>query len=69
MPEKLKFYSPTYASENSDETIEPYTTEKLNRVPGGYTALSEHFQILTVDFNNLQVTLFVHSGFGSWRTS
>lgn len=54
MPEKLKFYSPTYASENSDETIEPYTTEKLNRVPGGYTALSEHFQILTVDFNNLQ---------------
>ncbi|KAJ6668749.1 hypothetical protein lerEdw1_012232 [Lerista edwardsae] len=54
IPEKLKFYSPTYASENSDETIEPYTTEKLSRVPGGFTALTEHFQILTVDFNNLQ---------------
>ncbi|XP_066487962.1 protein arginine N-methyltransferase 9 [Tiliqua scincoides] len=54
MPEKLKFYSPTYGSENSDESIEPYSTEKLSRIPGGYTALTEHFQILTVDFNNLQ---------------
>ncbi|XP_053110151.1 protein arginine N-methyltransferase 9 isoform X2 [Hemicordylus capensis] len=54
MPEKLKFRSLTYASANSDETIEPYTTEKLSRIPGGYKPLTEHFQILMVDFNNLQ---------------
>ncbi|XP_061440694.1 protein arginine N-methyltransferase 9 isoform X1 [Rhineura floridana] len=54
LPETLEFRSPAYATVNSDETIEPYTTEKLSRVPGGYKALTEHFQILTVNFNNLQ---------------
>ncbi|XP_062991151.1 protein arginine N-methyltransferase 9 [Elgaria multicarinata webbii] len=54
LPETLLFHSPTYASINADETLEPYTTEKLSRVPGGYKALTEHFQILTVDFNNMQ---------------
>ncbi|XP_034969998.1 protein arginine N-methyltransferase 9 [Zootoca vivipara] len=54
LPETLDFHSPVYASINSDESLEPYTTEKLSRVPGGYTALTEHFQILTANFNNLQ---------------
>ncbi|XP_028601049.1 protein arginine N-methyltransferase 9 [Podarcis muralis] len=54
LPETLEFHSPVYASVNSDESLEPYTTEKLSRVPGGYTALTEHFQILTANFNNLQ---------------
>ncbi|EPY74369.1 putative protein arginine N-methyltransferase 10 [Camelus ferus] len=38
----------------AEETIEPYTTEKMSRVPGGYLALTECFEIMTVDFNNLQ---------------
>ncbi|XP_033016266.1 protein arginine N-methyltransferase 9 [Lacerta agilis] len=54
LPETLEFHSPVYASVNSDESLEPYTTEKLSRVPGGYTALTEHFQIMTANFNNLQ---------------
>lgn len=55
LPETLKFCSPTSASLNSSETLEPYTTEKLGRIPGGYKALTESFQVLTVNFNNLQV--------------
>lgn len=62
LPETLEFRSPTCASSNSDESVEPYTTEKLSRVPGGYKPLTEHFQILTVDFNNLQVTIDHNSG-------
>ncbi|KAM6440791.1 protein arginine N-methyltransferase 9 isoform 1-T2 [Liasis olivaceus] len=54
LPETLKFCSPTYASLNSSETLEPYTTEKINRIPGAYKALTETFQVLTVNFNNLQ---------------
>lgn len=54
LPEVLEFHSPTYTPVNSDETIEPYTTEKLSRIPGGYKSLTDHFQVLTVDFNNLQ---------------
>ncbi|KAF7244150.1 Protein arginine N-methyltransferase 9 [Varanus komodoensis] len=54
LPETLAFHSPTFASVNSVETLEPYTTEKLSRIPGGYKALTEHFQVLTVNFNNLQ---------------
>ncbi|ETE63961.1 putative protein arginine N-methyltransferase 10, partial [Ophiophagus hannah] len=54
LPETLKFGSPTSASLKSSETFEPYTTEKLSRIPGGYKALTEIFQVLTVNFNNLQ---------------
>ncbi|XP_068798343.1 protein arginine N-methyltransferase 9 isoform X3 [Struthio camelus] len=50
----VQFFSPTYASVSSEETVEPYTTEKLSRVPGGYVPLTEPFQVMTVDFNNLQ---------------
>ena len=54
LPHSVKFFSPTYAFAGSEETVEPYTTEKLSRIPGGYVPLTEPFQIMTVDFNNLQ---------------
>ncbi|XP_007951996.1 protein arginine N-methyltransferase 9 [Orycteropus afer afer] len=54
MPTNVKFQSPAYSSVDAEETIEPYTTEKMSRVPGGYLALTESFEIMTVDFNNLQ---------------
>lgn len=65
LPTNVKFQSPAYSSVDNEETIEPYTTEKMSRVPGGYLALTECFEIMTVDFNNLQVkkssiTIFKH---------
>ncbi|XP_006870929.1 PREDICTED: putative protein arginine N-methyltransferase 10 [Chrysochloris asiatica] len=54
LPTNVKFQSPTYSSVDSEETVEPYTTEKMSRVPGGYLALTECFEIMTVDFNNHQ---------------
>ncbi|XP_037686704.1 protein arginine N-methyltransferase 9 isoform X3 [Choloepus didactylus] len=54
LPTNVKFQSPAYSCIDSEETVEPYTTEKMNRVPGGYLALTECFEIMTVDFNNLQ---------------
>lgn len=59
LPHSVKFFSPTYAFAGSEETVEPYTTEKLSRIPGGYVPLTEPFQIMTVDFNNLQVNIRV----------
>lgn len=53
----VQFFSPTYASAGSEETVEPYTTEKLSRIPGGYVPLTEPCQVMTVDFNNLQVMI------------
>ncbi|XP_061297025.1 protein arginine N-methyltransferase 9 isoform X3 [Pezoporus flaviventris] len=50
----VQFFSPTYGSAGSEETVEPYTTEKLSRIPGGYIPLTEPCQVMTVDFNNLQ---------------
>ncbi|NXS64888.1 ANM9 methyltransferase, partial [Pandion haliaetus] len=50
----VQFFSPTYASAGSEETVEPYTTEKLSRIPGGYIPLTEPCQVMSVDFNNLQ---------------
>lgn len=55
LPTNVKFQSPACSSVDTEETIEPYTTEKMSRVPGGYLALTECFEIMTVDFNNLQV--------------
>ncbi|XP_053438353.1 protein arginine N-methyltransferase 9 isoform X2 [Nycticebus coucang] len=54
LPTNVKFQSPAYSSLDTEETVEPYTTEKMSRVPGGYLALTECFEIMTVDFNNLQ---------------
>lgn len=58
LPKSVQFFSPTYAFAGSEETVEPYTTEKLSRIPGGYKPLTEPFQVMTVDFNNLQVMIF-----------
>ncbi|XP_074252944.1 protein arginine N-methyltransferase 9 isoform X2 [Saimiri boliviensis] len=54
LPTNVKFQSLAYSSVDTEETTEPYTTEKMNQVPGGYLALTECFKIMTVDFNNLQ---------------
>ncbi|XP_074849310.1 protein arginine N-methyltransferase 9 isoform X2 [Carettochelys insculpta] len=54
LAETVVFCSPTCASATSDEAIEPYTTEKLSRIPGGYMPLTQPFQVMTVDFNNLE---------------
>lgn len=64
----VQFFSPTYASAGSEETVEPYTTEKLSRIPGGYIPLTEPCQVMTVDFNNLQVSclwVWIFGGFFS----
>lgn len=55
LPDSVQFCSPTYDSAGSEETVEPYTTEKLSRIPGGYVPLTEACQVMTVDFNNLEV--------------
>ncbi|MGH0184130.1 UNVERIFIED_CONTAM: hypothetical protein FKN15_014005 [Acipenser sinensis] len=49
-----ELHSPAIYSTVSDDSTEPYTTERLSRIPGGYTPLTEHFQALTVDFNSPQ---------------
>ncbi|XP_008063243.1 putative protein arginine N-methyltransferase 9 [Carlito syrichta] len=54
LPTNVKFQSLAYSSIDTEETVEPYTTEKMSRVPGGYLALTECFEIMKVDFNNLQ---------------
>ncbi|KAM8939889.1 protein arginine N-methyltransferase 9 [Pelodytes ibericus] len=50
----VQFWSPIPSRHKSDDTTEPYDTEKMSRVPGGYTSLSQPFQALTVNFNSLQ---------------
>ncbi|XP_069098729.1 protein arginine N-methyltransferase 9 isoform X2 [Pleurodeles waltl] len=50
----VEFQSPVKTHSSGDESIEPYATEKMSRVPGGYTPLTEPFQVMTIDFNNLQ---------------
>nr|XP_008265598.2 protein arginine N-methyltransferase 9 [Oryctolagus cuniculus] len=54
LPSNVKFRSPAYSSVDTEETVEPYTTEKMSRIPGGYLPLTDCFEIMTVDFNNLQ---------------
>lgn len=50
-----EIHSPVSCSSEPEESVEPYTTERLSRLPGGYTALTEPFTALTIDFNNVQV--------------
>ncbi|XP_048189705.1 protein arginine N-methyltransferase 9 isoform X1 [Perognathus longimembris pacificus] len=54
LPPNVKFQSPAYSPLDTEETVEPYTTEKMSRISGGYLALTEYFEIMKVDFNNLQ---------------
>uniref|UniRef100_A0A8C7HUH7 Protein arginine methyltransferase 9 n=1 Tax=Oncorhynchus kisutch TaxID=8019 RepID=A0A8C7HUH7_ONCKI len=48
-----ELHSPVSCSSEDDST-EPYTTERLSRLPGGYTPLTEPFNALDIDFNNVQ---------------
>ncbi|KAK7929382.1 hypothetical protein WMY93_005777 [Mugilogobius chulae] len=45
---------PVSCSSAPDDSMEPYTTERLSRLPGGYTALTQPFTALNIDFNNVQ---------------
>lgn len=42
------------AAADMDDSTEPYTTERLSRLPGGYTPLTQPFRALDIDFNNVQ---------------
>ncbi|KAI4893958.1 hypothetical protein NFI96_018683, partial [Prochilodus magdalenae] len=46
--------SPVSCSVDADESAEPYTTERLSRLPGGFTALTEPCRMLDIDFNNVE---------------
>lgn len=46
--------SPVSCSSVPDDSMEPYTTERLSRLPGGYSALTQPFIALNIDFNNVQ---------------
>lgn len=47
--------SPVSCSSEPDDSMEPYTTERLSRLPGGYKSLTQPFTALNIDFNNVQV--------------
>ncbi|XP_053713553.1 protein arginine N-methyltransferase 9 [Synchiropus splendidus] len=46
--------SPVSCSLEPDDSMEPYTTERLSRLPGGFKSLTEPFTALRIDFNNVQ---------------
>ncbi|XP_037114710.1 protein arginine N-methyltransferase 9 [Syngnathus acus] len=46
--------SPVSCSTEPDDSMEPYTTERLSRLPGGYSALTEPLTVLHIDFNHVQ---------------
>lgn len=48
--------SPVSCSSEPDDSMEPYTTERLSRLPGGYRPLTEPFTALSIDFNDVQVS-------------
>ena len=56
-----QLHSPVSCTADADDSMEPYTTERLSRIPGGYTALTEPFRALDIDFNNVKV------GYSPWR--
>ncbi|XP_040187758.1 protein arginine N-methyltransferase 9 isoform X1 [Rana temporaria] len=59
---EMQFSSPVHSSHKNDDVAEPYSSEKMSRVPGGYKSLSQPFQALTVDFNSLQNLESIASG-------
>ncbi|XP_063776654.1 protein arginine N-methyltransferase 9 isoform X3 [Pseudophryne corroboree] len=58
----VRFSSPVHSSHKANDVTEPYATEKIGRVPGGYKALSQPFQALSIDFNSLQDLESIASG-------
>ncbi|XP_051561518.1 protein arginine N-methyltransferase 9-like [Myxocyprinus asiaticus] len=49
-----QIYSPVSCSADSEDSTEPYTTERLSRLRGGYILLTQPFTALDIDFNNVQ---------------
>ncbi|XP_071393451.1 protein arginine N-methyltransferase 9 isoform X1 [Centroberyx affinis] len=49
-----ELHSPVSCTSEPDDSMEPYTTERLSRLPGGYTPLTQPFRALDIDFNNVQ---------------
>lgn len=49
-----EIHSPVSCSVDADDSTEPYTTERLSRMPGGYRALTSQFRALDIDFNDPQ---------------
>lgn len=62
LEDAVQFSSPVHCSPKSSDVHEPYATERMSRVPGGYKALSQPFLALTVDFNSLQDLESIASG-------
>ena len=50
-----EIHSPVSCSADADDSTEPYTTERLSRLPGGYKPLTSSFRALDIDFNDPQV--------------
>ncbi|XP_078480017.1 LOW QUALITY PROTEIN: protein arginine N-methyltransferase 9-like [Lampetra planeri] len=46
--------SPVSCHSEPDDATEPYTTERLSRLPGGYKPLTDPFTALNIDFNSVQ---------------
>ncbi|XP_063074289.1 protein arginine N-methyltransferase 9 [Engraulis encrasicolus] len=49
-----EIHSPVSCSVDADDSTEPYTTERLSRLPGGYLPLTDPFRALDIDFNDPQ---------------
>ncbi|RXN24447.1 arginine N-methyltransferase 9 [Labeo rohita] len=49
-----QIYSPVSCLADTEESTEPYTTERLSRLRGGYIQLTQPFTALDIDFNNVQ---------------
>ncbi|KAL4640418.1 putative protein arginine N-methyltransferase 9 [Arapaima gigas] len=47
-------HSPVSCKRDADDSMEPYTTERLSRLPGGYTPLTATFRALDINFNSVQ---------------
>ncbi|XP_059410264.1 protein arginine N-methyltransferase 9 [Carassius carassius] len=49
-----QIYSPVSCLADAEDSTEPYTTERLSRLRGGYIQLTQPFTALDIDFNNVQ---------------
>uniref|UniRef100_A0A672KUE9 Protein arginine methyltransferase 9 n=1 Tax=Sinocyclocheilus grahami TaxID=75366 RepID=A0A672KUE9_SINGR len=49
-----QIYSPVRCLADTEDSTEPYTTERLSRLRRGYIQLTQPFTALDIDFNNVQ---------------
>ncbi|XP_052403016.1 protein arginine N-methyltransferase 9 [Carassius gibelio] len=49
-----QIFSPVSCLADAEDSTEPYTTERLSRLRGGYIQLTQPFTALDIDFNNVQ---------------